>query len=98
MADIFGIKGLKMETKRNQPTQFASTFKNRTGNHTTKVFKRACKANPRKEIIKNAPPHDYKIERKKEKNEKHKPLTIPKNNPTGRYRLFLAKPLPTRQK
>jgi len=26
----------------------ASTFKNRTSNRTTKVFKRACKANPRK--------------------------------------------------
>jgi hypothetical protein len=26
----------------------ASTFKNRTSNLTTKVFKRACKANPRK--------------------------------------------------
>jgi hypothetical protein len=26
----------------------ASTFKNRTSNRTIKVFKRACKANPRK--------------------------------------------------
>ena len=35
--------------------QFASTIKNRTSQHTTKVFNRACKANPSKIIFKVFP-------------------------------------------
>ena len=32
------------------PTHFESTFKNRTSRHTTKVFKRACKADPKEKL------------------------------------------------
>jgi hypothetical protein len=39
----------------------------------TKVFKRACKANPKeKEILKNAPPHDKKTNESKQ-NRTYKP-------------------------
>ena len=31
--------------------QFASTIKNRTSQHTTKVFNRACKANPKEKLF-----------------------------------------------
>jgi hypothetical protein len=44
----------------------------------TKNCKRAYKANPRKEIIKNAP-RATKKEKENRKNEKHKPLTKYKN-------------------
>jgi len=31
--------------------QFASTIKNRTSRHTTKVFNRACKADPKEKLF-----------------------------------------------
>ena len=34
-----------------KPTQFASTIKNRTSRHTTKVFNRACKADPKEKLF-----------------------------------------------
>jgi hypothetical protein len=40
-----------------KPTQFASTIKNRTSRHTTKVFNRACKADPKEKLfLKNLQP------------------------------------------
>ena len=35
----------------NEPTHFASTIKNRTSRHTTKVFNRACKADPKEKLF-----------------------------------------------
>jgi hypothetical protein len=35
----------------SEPTQFASTIKNRTSRHTTKVFNRACKADPKEKLF-----------------------------------------------
>jgi len=32
-------------------TQFASTIKNHTSQHTTKVFNRACKADPKEKLF-----------------------------------------------
>jgi len=51
--------------------QFASTIKNRTTQHTTKVFNRACKADPKEKLflkISNA--------QKKNKNTPTNSLTI----------------------
>jgi hypothetical protein len=37
--------------KQNEPTHFASTIKNRTSRNTTKVFNRACKADPKEKLF-----------------------------------------------
>jgi hypothetical protein len=34
-----------------KPTHFTSTIKNRTSRHTTKVFNRACKADPKEKLF-----------------------------------------------
>ena len=50
-------------------SDFASTIKNRTSQHTTKVFNRACKANPKEKLfLKN-----FQRFKKKIKNTTHKP-------------------------
>ena len=38
-----------------KPTPFASAIKNHTNHHTTKVLKKACKANPKKIVFKIFP-------------------------------------------
>jgi hypothetical protein len=58
---ITSIDTLESETQKNtlralmytplKPTQFASTIKNRTSRHTTKVFNRACKADPKEKLF-----------------------------------------------
>jgi hypothetical protein len=53
-----------------KPTQFASTIKNRTSRHTTKVFNRACKADPKEKLfLKNF----QRFKKKKIKHPTHKP-------------------------
>jgi hypothetical protein len=46
----FKLKHLLHLTNEKR-TQFASTIKNRTSRHTTKVFNRACKADPKEKLF-----------------------------------------------
>jgi len=41
----------RQTTTNKSLTQFASTIKNRTSHNTTKVFNRACKANPKEKLF-----------------------------------------------
>jgi hypothetical protein len=46
----FYLKHL-LRLPNEKPTQFASTIKNRTSRNTTKVFNRACKADPKEKLF-----------------------------------------------
>jgi hypothetical protein len=48
--NCFKLKHLQ-HLPNEKPTLFASTIKNRTSQHTTKVFNRACKANPKEKLF-----------------------------------------------
>jgi hypothetical protein len=39
------------EEDEDKPTQFASTIKNRTSQHTNKVFNRVCKSKPKEKLF-----------------------------------------------